>query len=62
MVDRATGRCATSVTYDSRESMKEAEAPGIAMRQEFTQQMGMSVDEVAVFDVEFAQLRVPETV
>jgi quinol monooxygenase YgiN len=62
MVDRATGRCATSVTYDSRESMKEAEAPGIAMRQEFTQQMGMSVTEVAVFDLALAHLCVPETV
>jgi quinol monooxygenase YgiN len=62
MMDRETGRCATSVTYDSRESMKEAESPGIAMRQEFTQQMGMTVSDVAVFDVVLAHLRVPETV
>jgi quinol monooxygenase YgiN len=62
MIDRGSGRCATSVSYDSKESMKEAEAPGIAMRQEFTQQMGMTVGDVAVFDIVLAHLRVPETV
>jgi quinol monooxygenase YgiN len=62
MIDRGSGRCATSVSYDSRESMKEAEAPGITMRQEFTEQMGMTVSDVAVFDVVLAHLRVPETV
>jgi hypothetical protein len=62
MIDRESGGCATSVTYDCRESRKEAEAPGMALRQEFTQQMGMTVTEVAVFDVALAHLRVPETV
>jgi quinol monooxygenase YgiN len=62
MIDRQTGRCSTAVTYHSRESMKEAEGPGMALRQEFAQQMGMTVTDVAVFDVAFAQLRVPETV
>jgi len=62
MVDRTSGRCATSVTYDSRVSMKEAEGPGTAMRQQFTEQMGMTVTDVADFDVELANLRVPETV
>jgi hypothetical protein len=62
MIDRQTGRCSATVTYDSRESMKEAEAPGMAMRQEFTQQMGMTISDVAVFDVVLANLRVPETV
>jgi quinol monooxygenase YgiN len=62
MIDRHTGHCSTTVTYDSRESMKEAESPGMAMRQEFTQQMGMTVSDVAVFDVVLANLRVPETV
>ena len=62
MVDHGSGRSATSVTYDSRESMKEAEGPGTAMRQEFTEQMGMTVTDVAAFDVVAAHLRVPETV
>jgi quinol monooxygenase YgiN len=62
MIDRESGGCATSVIYDCRESRKEAEAPGMALRPEFTQQMGMTVTEVAVFDVALAHLRVPETV
>jgi hypothetical protein len=62
MADRATGRCATSVSYDSRVSMAEAEGPGTAMREEFTRQMGMTVTDVADYDIEVADLRVPETV
>jgi quinol monooxygenase YgiN len=62
MIDRGSGRCVTCVSYDSPESRKQAEAPGIAMREEFTQQMGMTVSDVAVFDVVLAHLRVPETV
>jgi quinol monooxygenase YgiN len=62
MIDRRTGRCSATVIYDSRESLKEAEAPGMAMREAFTQQMGMTISDVAVFDVVLANLRVPETV
>jgi quinol monooxygenase YgiN len=62
MVDRATGRAATTVIYDSRHSMEEAEQMGMAMRQDFTRQMGMETTDVAAFDVVLAHLRVPETV
>ena len=62
MVDRQSGRTATAVSYDSRESMKEAEGPGLAMRQEFSSQMGTQITEVAAFDIMLAHLRVPETV
>jgi quinol monooxygenase YgiN len=62
MVDRDSGRSATTVTYDSRESMKEAEGPGTAMRQEFASQMDMEITDVATFDIVLAHLRVPETV
>jgi quinol monooxygenase YgiN len=62
MVDRTSGRSATAVSYDSRQSMAEAEKPGMAMRQEFAGQMGMEVTEVAAFDIAVAHLRVPETV
>jgi quinol monooxygenase YgiN len=62
MVDRITGRAATAVTYDSRHSMQEAEQMGMAMRQDFTGQLGMETTEVAEFDVVLAHLRVPETV
>jgi hypothetical protein len=61
MVDRQSGRATTTVTYDSRHSMEQAERPGVAMREEFTGQMGMEVTDVAAFDVALAHLRVPET-
>jgi heme-degrading monooxygenase HmoA len=62
MVDRETGRCATSVTYDSRQSMDEAQQQGMTMREEFTRTMNMDLIEVAGFDVALAHRRVPETV
>jgi quinol monooxygenase YgiN len=61
MVDRGSGRCVFTVSYDSPESRKEAEGPALALREEFSQQMGMSITEVAVFDLVLAHLRVPET-
>ena len=61
MVDRSTGRTATAVSYDSRQSMAEAEAPGMAIRQEFAGQMGLDITDVAAFDIALAHLRVPET-
>ena len=62
MIDRAGGRTATSVTYDCRQSMVEAEPPAMALRQEFARDLGLDVTEVAAFDVALAHLRVPETV
>ncbi|WP_324273653.1 antibiotic biosynthesis monooxygenase [Blastococcus brunescens] len=62
MVDRQSGRSATAVSYDSRQSMAEAERPGMAMRQEFSSEMGMDITDVAAYDVVLAHLRVPETV
>jgi hypothetical protein len=61
MVDRSTGRTATAVSYDSRQSMAEAEAPGMAIRQELAGQMGLEITDVAAFDIALAHLRVPET-
>lgn len=62
LVDRSTGRSATAVGYDSRQSMAEAEQPGLVMRQDFARRLGMEIDDVAAFDVVIAHLRVPETV
>jgi quinol monooxygenase YgiN len=61
MVDRATGRSVAAVSYDSRQSMAEAEQPGMALRQEFAGRMGMEITDVAAFDIAMAHLRVPET-
>jgi quinol monooxygenase YgiN len=62
MIDRENGRSATAVSYDSRQSMAEAEKPGMALRQEFAREMGMEITDVAAFDIVLAHLRVPETV
>jgi heme-degrading monooxygenase HmoA len=62
MVDRESGRSAAAVCYDSRQSMAEAEQPGMALRQEFAREMGMQISDVAAFDIVLAHLRVPETV
>ncbi|MGY1722279.1 hypothetical protein [Blastococcus sp. SYSU DS0533] len=62
LVDRASGRCATSVTYDSRLSLLEADRMGAALRRELTRALGVETTEVAEFDVVLAHLRVPETV
>jgi quinol monooxygenase YgiN len=62
MADRDSGRMATSITYDSRPSMEQAQPNGISMREEFTRRMGVEVTDAAAFDVVLAHLRVPETV
>ncbi|MCW2740548.1 MAG: hypothetical protein JWR45_970 [Blastococcus sp.] len=62
MVNRMSGRTATAVTYDSRHSMDQAEQTGMALRQEFSSQLGMETVDEAAFDVCVAHLRVPETV
>jgi hypothetical protein len=62
MVDRAKGRVATAVNYENREQMALAQEPGMALRHEFNQRMGLEATEVAEFDLVLAHLRVPETV
>ncbi|MGY1813384.1 antibiotic biosynthesis monooxygenase [Blastococcus sp. SYSU D00820] len=62
LVDRASGRAVTAVTYDSRRSMEAAADQGRAMRTEFAERMGAEITEVAAFDLVLAHLRVPETV
>jgi heme-degrading monooxygenase HmoA len=62
LVDDETGRCAIATVYEDRQTMSRAKGQAQAMRQEFTDHMGMRVTEVAEFDVALAHLRVPETV
>jgi quinol monooxygenase YgiN len=62
MVDRAEGRVATAVNYENRELLNLAQEPGMALRHEFHQQMGLEATEVSEFDLVLAHLRVPETV
>ena len=62
LVDRTSGRTATTVTYASRAAMERADDRAMAIRAEFTRSVGMEVTEVAEFDLAIAHLRVPELV
>ena len=62
MVDRASGHTALAVTYDSADTMRQANDRAVALRREASAAMGMEIDEVAEFDLVLAHLRVPETV
>jgi quinol monooxygenase YgiN len=62
MVDRDSGRAVVTVTYDSPQDMAASKDGGMAIRQEFNQQMNRSTTEVAEFELVLAHLRVPETV
>ncbi len=62
LVNRETGRCAVATVYEDRQTMNRAKGQAQAMREEFTERMGMRITEVAEFDVALAHLRVPETV
>jgi quinol monooxygenase YgiN len=62
MVNRDNGMCALAATYESREAMMSSREAVAAMRDEFTQQLGMEVTDMAEFDLTLHHLRVPETV
>ena len=62
MVNRDNGMCAIAATYMSRDAMKGSREAVAKMRDEFTQQLGMEVTDIAEFDLVLAHLRVPETV
>jgi heme-degrading monooxygenase HmoA len=62
MVDRGSGKMALAVTYDSADSMRQADDRAAALRRESFSAMGWELDEMAEFDLVLAHLRVPETV
>ena len=62
MVDRPAGRTALTVTYDSADAMQRANERARQLRAEAPTVMGMTIDEIAEFDLVIAHLRVPETV
>ena len=62
MVNRDNGMCALAATYMNRDAMNGSREAVSNMRDEFTQQLGMDVMDVAEFDLALAHLRVPETV
>ncbi len=62
MVNRSSGRTALAVTYDSADTMQQANDRAVALRRESSTVMGWEIDEIAEFDLVLAHLRVPETV
>jgi heme-degrading monooxygenase HmoA len=62
LVDRSPGRAATAVTYADRSSVQAARDAATALRNSFTQQMGIQIVDIAECEVALAHLRVPETV
>lgn len=61
-VDRASGRAVSSVTYASHQEMVDSRDAASSMRRTAVEENDLQVLEVVEFDVEIAQLRVPETV
>jgi heme-degrading monooxygenase HmoA len=61
-VNRENGRSVITSVYEDRQTMNRAKGQAQAMREEFTQHLGMHITEVAEFEVALAQLRLPETV
>jgi quinol monooxygenase YgiN len=62
MVNRDNGMGALAATYESRDAMMRSREQVSAMRDEFTQQLGLEVMDMAEFDLTVHHLRVPETV
>jgi hypothetical protein len=62
LVDRADGRCVSTVVFESQEAMAHTRDQFTTLREEFAGRMGMDLIEVAEFDLVLAHLRVPETV
>jgi hypothetical protein len=62
LVDRAEGRLASTVVFESHDAMAHTRDQFTTLREEFSQRMSLQVLEVAEFDLALAHLRVPETV
>jgi hypothetical protein len=60
LVDRASGRAVSSVTYDSQEAMDENREAAASMRSATAKDAGAEVLDVCEFELAIAHLRVPE--
>jgi heme-degrading monooxygenase HmoA len=60
LVDRASGRGVSSVTYDSQEAMDSNRDAAASMRSATTKEAGAEVLDVCEFELAIAHLRVPE--
>jgi hypothetical protein len=60
MGDRQTGMSVLTATYDDRASLERSAETVRGMREQFAQQMGLEVTDMAEFELAIHQLRVPE--
>ena len=60
MIDRASGRAVSSVTYDSQEAMDSNRESAASMRSATAKDAGAEVVDVCEFELAIAHLRVPE--
>ncbi|MGY1774205.1 antibiotic biosynthesis monooxygenase [Blastococcus sp. SYSU D00813] len=60
MLDRARGRAASAVTFDTREAMEASREDARRMRDTFVSAMEVSITDMAEFELVLAHLRVPE--
>ncbi len=60
LLDRASGRAASAVTFDDRASMEASREDAMRMRDTFVSAMEVSITDLAEFDLVLAHLRVPE--
>lgn len=60
LVDRATGRAVSTVTYDSQEAMDSNREAAASMRSATAKEAGAEVLDVCEFELAIAHLRVPE--
>ncbi|HSE71139.1 MAG TPA: hypothetical protein VLA97_10310 [Nocardioidaceae bacterium] len=62
LIDRETGRCVSSVTYDSPEALERNRDKAGAVRRSGTTEARAQILDVAEFDLALAHLHVPELV
>ncbi|HET6988548.1 MAG TPA: hypothetical protein VFI00_18120 [Kribbella sp.] len=62
LVDRASGRAVSSVTYDSQEAMDANREAAASMRSATTKDAGSEVLDVGEFELALAHLNVPERI
>lgn len=60
MVDRETGRVASTVAFDSREALEAGRETSVDLRERVAAELGATVDRVEEMEVAFAHLHVPE--
>jgi len=60
MGDRQSGMGVLTATYDDRESLSRSAEAVRGMREQFSQQMGLEITDMAEFELAIHHLRVPE--